>query len=307
MSGLDRLALQRIKGGVVHRIAERPLGLAPLDRQITRARCKRPADQRPLAERVAAIPAWFHSIDLGDGIVTPGIKSAHRLDLELREMRLPDLRDKSVLDIGAWDGYFSFACERAGASRVVALDHYAWSIDWDEAIAYGLRQEKQGLPLEPWNKVPGVWRPWRLPGRRGFELAHDALGSKVEAVVGDVATIPPAQLGTFDVVLFLGVLYHLQDPLGVLRRVAAVTAGMAVIETEAVALHGQPDRALVEFFPGLELGGDPTNWWAPTASALGGLCRAAGFGTTEVIVGPPEQPSAEKPVVRYRLVMHARR
>lgn len=297
--------LPRLKAGLLRRITHRPTGVAPIDRQIDHVRTRRPADTRPVAERVASVPAWFHSIDLGDGVVTPGIKSAEQLDLELQRIQLPDLDGRTVLDIGAWDGYFSFACERAGASRVVALDHYSWSIDWDEAIRYGLRRHEAGLPIEPWNEVPSVWRPWTLPGRCGFELAREVLGSKVETVVGDIATVPANRVGSFDVVLFLGVLYHLQDPLGVLRRVASLTSGMAVIETEAIALHGHPDRALFEFFPTDERANDPTNWWAPTEQGLHGLCRAAGFRESKLICGPPTEPTPEEPLVRYRLMVHA--
>ena len=296
---------QKLKAGMARRIAERPVGLRPLDQQIDRIRSRRPADTRPLAERVAAVPNWFHSIDLGGGIVTPGIKTLPQLGLEWHQMRVPDLGGRSVLDIGAWDGYFSFAAERAGAASVVALDHYSWSIDWAEAYRYGVRCQEEGRPLDPWHLVPSVWKPWRLPGRQGFEVARDALGSKVRPVVGDIATTPPGHLGTFDVVLFLGVLYHMEDPLGGLRRVADVTAGMAVIETEAIALHGHDGRALFEFFPHDERGGDPTNWWAPTAEGLLGLCRAAGFRKSELVLAAPEEPTADKSLVRYRLVVHA--
>jgi len=71
---------------------------------------------------------WFHSIDLGDGLVTPGVKSVTQLDQELRAFRIPDLQDKTVLDIGAWMVFLLRGGE-AGARRVVALDHYVWSID----------------------------------------------------------------------------------------------------------------------------------------------------------------------------------
>jgi len=83
---------------------------------------------------VRGVPAWFHSLDLGGGLQTAGVKSHSDLASELEALRLPELRAKSVLDIGAWDGFYSFEAERAGASRVVALDHFAWSMDlaaWD--------------------------------------------------------------------------------------------------------------------------------------------------------------------------------
>jgi len=82
-----------------------------------------------LRARVAEVPVWWHSIDLGDGIVTPGTKTSEWLTAELAQLELGDLRGKSVLDIGAYDGYYSFAAERMGAERVVALDGWVWSVD----------------------------------------------------------------------------------------------------------------------------------------------------------------------------------
>ena len=73
---------------------------------------------RELYAAVAAIPFWCHSIDLGMGVVTPGIKTPAALRKELASLRLPNLRGKSVLDVGAWDGFYSFTAERLGASRV---------------------------------------------------------------------------------------------------------------------------------------------------------------------------------------------
>ena len=68
-----------------------------------------------LSDDVQALPRWWHSIDLGDGIVTPGGKSVDDLQLEWDRMALGGLTGKSVLDIGAWDGWMSFAAERAPA------------------------------------------------------------------------------------------------------------------------------------------------------------------------------------------------
>src|SRR5450759_5338503 len=65
---------------------------------------------------------WWHSVDLGER-VTPGHKAPELLEREWANLRLPDLAGHSVLDIGCWDGWFSFRAEREGAARVVALDH----------------------------------------------------------------------------------------------------------------------------------------------------------------------------------------
>ncbi|EQD47546.1 Methyltransferase type 11, partial [mine drainage metagenome] len=78
-----------------------------------------------IAKAVNEIGFWWHSIDL-HGFITPGGKSQQVLHNEWRAMEVPDLSGKSVLDIGAWDGFFSFEAERHGAESVVALDHYVW-------------------------------------------------------------------------------------------------------------------------------------------------------------------------------------
>jgi tRNA (mo5U34)-methyltransferase len=224
-----------------------------------------------LREAAASVPYWFHSIDLGHGVTTPGEKSAEHLRRELEQLRLPDLHGKTFLDVGAWDGYFSFAAERLGADRVVALDPYAWPHAHE----------------------------------RGFQVARAALASKVESVVADFMTVDLEELGSFDVVLFAGVLYHLEDPLGALRRLAAITRGLAVIETEAIAARGFEGRALCEFYEGGQLNNDPTNWWAPNAKGLEDLCRAAGFAAVEIVATTPW--SDEQGFERGRLVVHARK
>src|SRR5204862_2206249 len=118
----------------------------------------------------AAAVNWFHSIELEPGFVTPGRADT---SAQIPRLHLPDLRGKSVLDVGAWDGYFSFEAERQGAARVVALDTWVW------------RENKD-----------------RPPRKRGFDIAREALGSTVEACVADFTTVDLDELGVFDVVLF---------------------------------------------------------------------------------------------------------
>ncbi len=236
-----------------------------------------------------AYPTWYHSIELAPDVVTSGIAPLEHWEASLRSLQLPDMHGKSVLDIGASDGFFSFAVERMGAARVVALDYYAWSADMAEYAKDWRESKRTGLPL-PSPQESRHWRPDELPGRRPFDAARELFASKVEPVVGDFMTMDLTPLGRFDVVLFLGVLYHMQDPLAALRRVASVTAphGLAVIETEAMEIAGLEDRSFCEFFPGMELNNDPTNWWAPNATALAGLCSAAGFREVTILTKRPE-------------------
>jgi hypothetical protein len=98
---------------------------------------------------VAEVPFWWHSIDLGDGVITPGHKDPSFIRRELASMRIPPLAGKSVLDIGAWDGFFSFEAERQGARRVVALDHFVWRIDSERLAAYLDECGRAGVPPRP--------------------------------------------------------------------------------------------------------------------------------------------------------------
>ena len=106
-----------------------------------------------------------------------------------------------MIDIGAWDGFFSFEAERRGAARVLAVDSFCWS-------------------GAGWGK------------KAGFELAREALRSKVEDAEIEVLDLDPNRIGVFDVVLFLGVLYHMRHPLLALEKVAAVTKGLLVLEAK---------------------------------------------------------------------------
>jgi len=199
-----------------------------------------------LADRVAAID-WFHSIELAPGLVTPGRDdTSARLDV----LRLPDLQGQTVLDVGAWDGFFSFEAERRGAARVLATDSFAWNgTNWST--------------------------------KAGFELAREALGSHVEHRDVDILDLDPAAIGTFDVVLCLGVLYHMRHPLLALERVAGVTSGMLVLETHVDMTWTR--RPAAAFYPGHDLDLDPTNWWGPNPEAVVGMLRAAGFSRAEIV------------------------
>ena len=191
---------------------------------------------------------WFHSIELAPGLTTPGRDdTGQRLDI----LRIPpDLRDKTVLDVGAWDGFFSFEAERRGAKRVVAADSFAWKgTSWSD--------------------------------KRGFELARRALGSSVEDVEMDVLELDAERIGTFDVVFFLGVLYHMRHPLLALEHVASVTGNLLILETHVdMTLTRRPAAA---FYPSHELGMDPTNWWGPNPEAVVGMLKAVGFSDVRVV------------------------
>lgn len=194
---------------------------------------------------------WFHTLDLGGGIVTPGVvDTAYHLSVLDLPRKLDGL---TVLDIGAWDGFYSFECEKRGAARVVAADWYSW---------HG----------------PG----WGT--KEGFELARTVLRSNVEDVDVDVMDLDPRQIGTFDVVLFLGVLYHLENPLMALRKVASVTRQLLIVET-VIDMVGVV-RPAMAFYPNRELNNDPTNWWGPNPAAMHGMLQSVGFDDVRMVKRP---------------------
>jgi tRNA (mo5U34)-methyltransferase len=246
-----------------------------------------------LHDQVARLD-WYHSIDLGNGIVTPGTP----LNEPMLDRGLPEFRGRSVLDIGAWDGLYSFVAERRGARRVVALDHYAWLVDFQARNRYWAQCEAAGTLPDPDRDLQEFAHPDTLPGRRGFDLAHRVLQSAVEPVIADFMDTGATDLGQFDVVLFLGVLYHVRDPLAALERVRALTDGVAVIETEAIEVLGLPASSMLSFTEGAQLRRDHTNWFVPTRAALHGMCLAAGFSRVETRIGPPARRAQLKGAVR---------
>jgi tRNA (mo5U34)-methyltransferase len=261
---------------------------------------------RPSPDELSRIQ-WFHSIDLGDGLVTPGSKSAPYLEEQLAALELPDLRGKTVLDIGAWDGFFSFEAERMGAARVVALDYHVWGLDMPAYAKYIEQCQSQGVIPQTFGQAGSWFRPKELPGRAGFDLAHRALGSCVEPVVGDFMSMDLSTLGTFDVVFFLGVLYHLENPFLGLRRLAQLTSALSIIGSVCVEIPGAEDRQVWEFFENDELSQDPSNWWAGNAAALQGVTRAAGFSRVELKSShAPGSLPREVPGFHYtRAILHA--
>lgn len=212
-------------------------------------------DRKGILEKVHEVKYWRHRIDLGNGIFTPGRQHPRAFE----KLRLPnDLSGKTVLDIGAWDGLFSFEAEKRGAKRVLATD-----------IWYEPKMDKE------W------WEDIR-EGMKGFLTAREILNSKVEYKNIDVYDISPETVGMFDIVLFLGVLYHLKDPFLALRNVASVTKEMAIVETHAVKTRNE-NVPLMRFHPTVELGANPSNWWSPNLLCLKRLMLGSGFKRVEVV------------------------
>jgi tRNA (mo5U34)-methyltransferase len=220
-----------------------------------------------IRRRVTALGDWFHNIDL-DGVATAPDHFLHdypRVKWQRFEHAVPrDLSGRSVLDIGCNGGFYSIEMKRRGAARVVGIDS-------DERYLAQAR------------------------------FAAEVSGADVEfrsLSVYDVAELHE----TFDIVLFMGLLYHLRHPLLALDLIRAHVAGDLLIYQSMQ--RGQntvdPVRANYDFFetahfdsPGYpkmhfiehEYSSDWTNWWAPNAACSAAILRSAGFA----IIDHPEE------------------
>jgi tRNA (mo5U34)-methyltransferase len=219
--------------------------------------------------------AWFHSHAFPDGEAVAGEKPLSVLAKEADVVFRHGVAGKSVLDIGAWDGWFSFEAERRGAARVLATDHFCWS-------------------------GPG----WGT--KAGFDYAHARYGSRVASQDMNVQDMGPSNPGVFDTVLFLGVLYHLKDPLAALEHAASVTGETLVVET-VTAFDPFPWK-LAGYFEGDEYNGDPTNFWAPNRACLAAMLRDVGFSRVEMVRNPNVVPHWRRPELYWkhsRVIAHA--
>jgi len=186
----------------------------------------------------------YHSLDLGNGTIIEGVISVDALRSRLHDLEVPEsLEGRRVLDVGAASGWNSFELERRGA-EVVAID----------CVAY-----------------------------EEFRYASSLLNSTVDYRMVDVDEISPELLGTFDIVLFLGVLYHLRHPLLALEKLCAVTREVAFVESFVTdSLMSPSGQTSMEFYEIDELGGQIDNWFGPTTACLVALCRSAGFATVQL-------------------------
>jgi tRNA (mo5U34)-methyltransferase len=215
-----------------------------------------------IARRVRELGDWFHNLDLGGVRTAPDHFLGDYPAIKWRRFAhaIPDdLSGKSVLDIGCNGGFYAIEMKRRGAARVVGIDS-------DERYLAQAR------------------------------FAAEVSGADIELRRLDVYDI--GKLGeTFDLVLFMGVLYHLRHPLLALDLLREHVVGDTLVFQSL--LRGSPEAGPVAEdypfseqalfmrpdFPRLHFiersyAGDPTNWWFPNRAAAEAMLRAAGFEVT---------------------------
>lgn len=220
-----------------------------------------------IRNRVSELGQWFHNLDLHGVPTAPDHFLGNYPSNKFQTFAhvLPrDLRGKSVLDIGCNAGFYSLEMKRRGADRVLA-------IDFDE---HYLAQAR---------------------------FAAEVVGAEIEfrqMSVYDVGAIGES----FDVVLFLGVFYHLRHPLLALDLIHEhVARDLFLFQSMQRGSHEvepvQEDYTFWQtemfdqasfprlFFIEKSYAADPTNWWIPNRACTEALLRSAGFD----ILGHPEE------------------
>ena len=242
----------------------------------------------PVEARIRELGPWFHNMTIGGVQTAPDHFLGDYPSLKWREFAhaIPaDLTGRTVLDIGCNAGFYSLEMKRRGAERVVG-------IDWDEAYLAQAR------------------------------FAADANGAEIEFRQMSVYQIPA--LGErFDLVLFMGVVYHLRYPLLALDLLRAYAVGRMLVFQSMLRGSAEVggvvddydfnDRTAFEqpsfprmFFVERRYAGDWTNWWIPNRAGAAAMLRAAGFRITdhpeeEVFICSPDVPDPPYGVVPEEL------
>lgn len=213
-----------------------------------------------LQDEIVRLGPWFHNLRLPGGASTAsdhplGDFPAYKWE-QVAPLLPEDLGGRSALDIGCNAGFYSFELAKRGA-RVLAIDH-----------------DRHYLEQARW-----------AAGRLG-------LADRIDFRLMDVYELAGLD-GTFDIVFFMGVLYHLRYPLLALDLVAERVGETLVLQTlttggdsgheappdlpfeqrDRLSDPGWPAMAFVEH----HLAGDPTNWWVPNAAAVEAMLRTTGL------------------------------
>jgi len=240
-------------------------------------------------DEIESLGPWFHNLHLPDGSQTaPEHALGDFPNFKWREIapHIPeDLTGWSALDIGCNSGFYSFELAKRGAQVV-------------------------GIDVEPLFLHQAQW------AAREFGLEH--MVEFRQQPVYDLARSSDA----FDLVIFMGVFYHLRYPLLALDIVAERVRRMMVFQTltmpgteifdgtevdrdiddrEAFTAPGWPKMAFIEH----EFSGDPTNWWAPNHAGAEAMLRSSGLRVTsrpghEIYVCEPDAAADVWPRTRGR-------
>jgi len=239
-------------------------------------------EEKTIAQRVKEVPYWYHRIELPDGTVTPGWAP-----IDASKYGIPDdLTGKRVLDIGAWDGYWTWEALRRGAKEVVAIDDFSDNL--------GMLKPEQRPHWETFDLCREAFGFTReiIDGSRRADSWMNESGQIVNRETMSIYDINDDSNGYcnshFDIVFFFGTVYHLKHPLLALEKISQICDGEIYIES-AICDDYSPYRGgmekgysnndmVTEFYPENQYGNNVNNWWVPTLQCLGNMVKSVGFG-----------------------------
>jgi tRNA (mo5U34)-methyltransferase len=208
-----------------------------------------------IRHQVEAEHYWFQKIE-----VLPGLFSSGWSDPATEKLPyygLPDdLTGKRVLDIGCAEGFFSFEAEKRGAREVIGIDSFPDSI-------------------------------------RRFNITKAARQSNASAFLMNVYDLEPKRLGTFDVVLFYGVFYHLKHPQYALERIRSICTGDLLFQTTMLEEPSVKGTPWARFYPHGMMSGnnqeffDPTVFWLFNSACCLAMLDHVGFLDMKIISTDP--------------------
>ncbi len=214
-----------------------------------------PSQRQWLQAQIEREGYWFHRIELAPDLITPGWSDP--LTQKLPFFGLPERMDgMRVLDVGCAEGFFSFEAERRGAREVIAIDSFPDSV-------------------------------------RRFNICRAALDSRATAFLTNVYDLSLRAFGTFDLIMFFGVLYHLRNPILALEKLFSICCGRLLLQTHGFEDPAIGDQSMARFYPfGIESGPpekrswDPTVFWVANGACIRDMLAHVGFTDIEQIPGP---------------------
>lgn len=256
-------------------------------------RNEQPMDQETLRRRIAAVPIWYHTMELAAGIETPGYfdmrpyVDAFRFPATMAGLR--------VVDVGAANGQFAFHFERLGAEQVVAVD-LAHVLDHDFPDWYRAELCRRYSAAD-------LARIDHDELEAGFALAHEAYRSRVEKVRCTVYQLGDRMPGAFDLAYCSNLLQHLSDPVRALESIRrCLRPGGRFVFGCSCELSG-PEVAFGIFHGFVE---PHVTYWAPNREATLRLCRMAGFVDVEWVGSFQFAPIPHPERIGSLGVVHAR-
>jgi len=164
---------------------------------------------------------WYHSIKLNENLVTPGRKYEVIWDIILKGMDRIDFNNKKVLDIGCRDGLFSLKAEESGAREIIGID----------------------------NEI----------SKGAVEFLIPLLNSKVKMFETNLYDLSIRDFGTFDIILFPGVLYHLRFPFLALKIISDLLNENGILLVETAMCKIENNKSVLYCPTGKESPYEPTS------------------------------------------------